>query len=191
MWFAPRTARPWAAGAVELVEDREQPPSRAYRKLQEALLLLGRWPGPGDSAWDLGAAPGAWTWVLSELGAEVHSIDKAELDPAIAARANVHHRVGSAFALDPQVDATDWLCSDVICYPERLVTLLERWLAHDVTTGYIVTIKFQGEPDPASLVPFKNIPNSVVVHLHHNKHEVTWIHHRDLQPGSWPWLPPA
>jgi len=30
-------------------------------KLWEALTRIGRWPGPGEVALDLGAAPGGWT----------------------------------------------------------------------------------------------------------------------------------
>ena len=38
---------PFANGEVAFVEDRAGPPNRAYLKLWEALVRLGRWPGPG------------------------------------------------------------------------------------------------------------------------------------------------
>lgn len=188
MAWSPATMRPWPAGEVSFIEDHAGPPSRAYRKLWEAFALLGHAPGAGESAWDLGAAPGAWTWAMAELGAEVRSIDRAELDPRVAERANVSHHIGSAFALDPRKDASDWLCSDVICYPGKMATFIDRWLAKGSTERFIVTIKCQGGPDPSLLDEFMGLEDSIIVHLHHNKHEVTWIRHPGLRFGPWPWF---
>src|SRR5438309_5805395 len=42
------------------------------------------------------------TWVLAKLGAEVVAIDKAPLDPRVAALPGVEWRGESAFALDPE-----------------------------------------------------------------------------------------
>ncbi|HEY9054246.1 MAG TPA: SAM-dependent methyltransferase, partial [Rectinemataceae bacterium] len=80
---------PFPNGEFSFVEDREGPPSRAYRKLWEAFVLSGRWPRPGDVCLDAGASPGGWTWVLASLGASVLSIDRAPLEPRIAKMPNV------------------------------------------------------------------------------------------------------
>jgi 23S rRNA (cytidine2498-2'-O)-methyltransferase len=40
----------------------------------------------------------------------------------------------------------------------------------------ICTIKMQGEIDWELVSKFANIPNSKVVHLCYNKHELTWMH---------------
>ena len=37
------------------------------------------------------------------------------------------------------------------------------------------TLKFQGETDFETAARFAAIPGSRLVHLHHNKHELTWI----------------
>jgi Predicted SAM-dependent methyltransferase len=60
--------------------------------------------------------------VLAKLGARVIAVDKAPLDPAVAALPGVEIRQASAFALDPaEIGPVDWLFSDVICYPARLL----------------------------------------------------------------------
>ena len=81
---------------------------------------------PGDRCVDLGASPGGWTWLLAEVGARVTAVDKAPLDPALVARANVSALQESAFGLEPR--AVDWLVCDVIAYPERLLGLVRRWV---------------------------------------------------------------
>jgi 23S rRNA (cytidine2498-2'-O)-methyltransferase len=167
---------PFPNGEPVFVEDRETPPSRAYLKLWEALTLAGDMPGPGQTCVDLGACPGGWTWVLASLGARVISVDKAPLAPNVAAMPNVEFRQESAFGLDPSgIGPVDWLCSDVICYPERLLRLVERWLESGLARNFIFTLKFQGETDHATARTFAAIPGSRLLHLAHNKHELTWI----------------
>lgn len=173
---ASRTQRPFPLGVASLIEDHDAPPSRAYRKMREALLLLGRWPQAQDPCWDLGASPGAWTWELARRGVPVLAVDKAPLAERVAAMPGVSYRQGSAFAMDPTADPVSWICSDVICYPARLLEHVQRWLAAGVE-NFVVTVKFQGGPDPASVRAFQALPSSRVLHLHHNKHEVTWLRH--------------
>ena len=167
---------PFPNGEIRFVEDRTGPPSRAYLKLWEALTLAGRRPGPGQLCLDLGASPGGWTWALARLGARVIAVDKAELDPAVAAMPGVEFRRASAFALDPgDIGPVDWLFSDVICYPARLLALVERWLAAGLARNIVCTIKFQGATDMATARRFGDIPGAQLLHLHHNKHELTWM----------------
>lgn len=176
MLAAARCSSPFANGEVELVEDKVGPPSRAYLKLWEALVRLRRWPQPGERCLDLGASPGGWTWVLAKLGAEVVAIDKAPLDPRVAAMAGVEWRGESAFALEPAgVGPVDWLFSDVICYPARLLRLVERWRATGEVKNFVCTIKFQGETDHETAEAFAALPGAQVLHLHNNKHELTFM----------------
>jgi len=176
MLAAARCSSPFANGEVELVEDKVGPPSRAYLKLWEALVRLRRWPQPGERCLDLGASPGGWTWVLAKLGAEVVAIDKAPLDPRVAVMAGVEWRGESAFALEPaSVGPVDWLFSDVICYPARLLRLVERWRAAGRVKNFVCTIKFQGETDHETAEAFAALPDAEVLHLHNNKHELTFV----------------
>jgi len=173
---AARCSSPFPNGEVRFVEDKEGPPNRAYLKLWEALTLARRRPAPGERCLDLGASPGGWTWVLAKLGVQVIAVDKAPLDPAIAALPGVEERRLSAFALEPDdAGAVDWLFSDIVCYPERLYRLVERWLASGRVRNFVCTIKFQGETDHETAQRFARIPGSRVMHLHHNKHELTWL----------------
>jgi len=176
MLAAASCTAPFPNGELELVEDKVGPPSRAYLKLWEALVRLRRWPQPGERCLDLGACPGGWTWVLARLGAHVIAVDKAPLDPRVAAMPGVEWRGESAFGLDPaSVGPVDWLFSDVICYPARLLRLVERWRASGLVRNFVCTIKFQGETDHETARAFAAIPGASVLHLHQNKHELTFL----------------
>ena len=174
--MAARCSSPFANGEVAFVEDRTGPPNRAYLKLWEALVRMGRWPGPGERCLDLGASPGGWSWVLARLGAEVIAVDKAPLDPKVAAMPGVSWRGESAFALEPaSVGPIDWLCSDIVCYPSRLLRLIETWRAAGLVKNFVCTLKFQGATDHEAAAQFAAIPGAELVHLHHNKHELTFL----------------
>lgn len=173
---SPRCSSPFRHGEVTFLEDKHAPPNRAYLKLWEAFTLTGMRPGAGDLCLDLGASPGGWSWVLHETGARVIAVDKAELDPKIAALPRLEFRRESAFGLEPAaMEPVDWLCSDVVCYPSRLLNLVRRWLEAGKAKRFICTLKFQGPTDHAVVREFAAIPGSQLLHLHHNKHELTWI----------------
>jgi len=173
---AAQCSSPFPNGEVAFVEDKAGPPSRAYLKLWEALVRLGRWPQPGERCVDLGASPGGWTYVLAKLGARVVAVDKASLDPRVAAMPGVEWRADSAFALEPSsIGPVDWLFSDVICYPARLLHLIERWRASKLAKNFVCTIKFQGETDHDATAAFARLAGAKILHLHHNKHELTFM----------------
>jgi 23S rRNA (cytidine2498-2'-O)-methyltransferase len=176
MLVAAPCSSPFPNGEVVFIEDKTGPPNRAYLKLWEALVRLRRWPQPGERCLDLGASPGGWTYVLAKLGARVVAIDKAPLDPTVAALPGVEWRGESAFGLEPEsVGPVDWLFSDVISYPSRLLRLIERWRESGLARNFVCTIKFQGETDHATAAAFAALPGAEVVHLHHNKHELTFM----------------
>jgi len=176
MLAAAHCSAPYPNGEIVFVEDKVGPPSRAYLKLWEALVRLRRWPQPGERCVDLGACPGGWTYVLAKLGAAVVAVDKAALDPKVAAMPGVEWRGESAFAIEPEsIGPVDWLFSDIICYPSRLLRLVERWRASGLVKNFVCTLKFQGETDHESASAFAALPGAQVLHLHHNKHELTFI----------------
>jgi 23S rRNA (cytidine2498-2'-O)-methyltransferase len=97
-------------GDYQFCEDKINPPNRAYLKLWEALTLFGAYPQHNEVAIDLGASPGGWTYVMQTFGCQVTAVDKALLDPAIAALPNVSFQKQSAFALthDSFPSKIDW-----------------------------------------------------------------------------------
>jgi 23S rRNA (cytidine2498-2'-O)-methyltransferase len=173
---SPSKTSPFVNGACHFVEDHAGPPSRAYLKLWEACTRLGAWPLPGETCLDLGAAPGGWTWAIARLGARVVAVDKAELDARVAAMPGVTQRQASAFGLQPE--AVDWLFSDVIAYPDRLLALVRGWIEAGAPRRIVCTLKFQGETDHDAVAAFAAIPGGRLMHLFHNKHELTFAWER-------------
>ncbi len=175
-------------GLLNFVEDHENPPSRAYLKIQESLTLARLFtgvelPSENKKCFEAGACPGGWTWVLMELGADVFAVDRAPLAQRLMEDSHVKFLAHDAFTLKPadicaqmETDCLDWVFSDVICYPERLFEWVNMWLESGCTKNMICTIKMQGAIDWQLVKKFKDIPGSRVVHLHYNKHELTWIH---------------
>ncbi len=142
-------------GAYIFEENKTDAPSRAYLKLWEALVRLQKFPKAGETCLDLGSSPGGWTWVLQTLGAHVISVDKAPLAPNVEKLPNIRYVQQSAFGLAPaDIGPVDWLFSDIICYPERLLRLVENWRASGLVKNMVCTIKFQGETDHAAVAEF-------------------------------------
>jgi 23S rRNA (cytidine2498-2'-O)-methyltransferase len=167
---------PFPNGEISFEEDHESPPSRAYLKLWELFTAHGVRPAAGERCLDLGSSPGGWTWVLASLGCRVTAVDKAPLDRRILAMPGVTQLRESAFGLAPgSVGEVDWLFSDVICYPERLFELVERWLESGLCRNYVCSVKFQGAAPHAIIRRFAAIRGSRLVHLWHNRHELTWF----------------
>lgn len=170
------------AGTLRFVEDHENPPSRAYLKIQESLtmanLLNGTaLPAPGQRCFEAGACPGGWTWVLAGLGAEVYAVDRAPLADSLMKNPLITFQAHDAFTLtQDDIGHVDWIFSDVICYPERLLEWITKWLSTNPDLNMICTIKMQGEINWPLIQKFADIPDSIIVHLNYNKHELTWIH---------------
>ncbi len=171
-----RCSSPFPGGILDLAEDKVNPPSRAYRKLQEALILARRWPQTGERCLDAGACPGGWTWVLDQLGASVLAVDRSPLDERLMDKPNIEFLAHDAFTLKPaDIGPFDWIFSDVICYPSRLLEWVRGWLDSGLCKNFICTIKMQGDWDRETTRAFASIPGSFVVHLNNNKHELCWI----------------
>jgi 23S rRNA (cytidine2498-2'-O)-methyltransferase len=100
-------------------------------------------------------------------------VDKAPLDRGVAAMPGVTERLESAFGVSPE--PVVWLLSDVIAYPDRLLGLMRRWIEAGAARYIVCTIKFQGPTDHAAAEAFGAIPGGRVMHLFHNKHELTFL----------------
>ena len=107
---------------------------------------------------------------------QVIAVDRAPLAPSVAALPNVTFLRHDAFTLRPEyIGALDWLFCDAACYPARLYGWIETWLASGLCKNYVCTIKMQGSGDMETARLFAAIPGGTVVHLYHNKHELTWM----------------
>jgi 23S rRNA (cytidine2498-2'-O)-methyltransferase len=177
MLVSPNTSSAFPSGGVEFVENKDEPPSRAYLKLWEALSLIGEHPKRGDKCLELGACPGGWTWVIGELGADVLAIDRSELADNVSAMKTVSFASGDAFKYLPTTHGPyDWIFSDLICYPDKLLEFVKQWTESGMCKRMICTIKFQGDQAPYEIIKtFNQIPGSIVRHLNYNKHELTWF----------------
>lgn len=177
--FSGKRSKKWPDGICDFIEDKVNPPNRAYLKLWEALSLLENYPKAGELALDLGASPGGWTYVMQSLGTTVTSVDKAPLDEKIAKLPRIHYLKESAFALDPSKleQHFDWILSDVACYPDRAYALISKWINSGKRFKQMIfTIKLQGDIDLELIKKFQEIPNSRLLNLFYNKHEVTFFY---------------
>ena len=171
---------PFPNGEPSFIEDKNGPPNRAYLKLYESLTLAGKTPVEGEFCIDIGGSPGGWAWVIQKCGAEVLSIDRSPLDEKISNLKGVSFEKRDAFSLLPEEfiekgQPVDWLLSDVICYPEKLYDWLSIWIDSGICKNFICTIKLKGEPETAIIKKFAAIPDSKVIHLFHNKNELTFF----------------
>jgi 23S rRNA (cytidine2498-2'-O)-methyltransferase len=168
---------PWPGGLAPVAEDR-RPPSRAYRKLEEAFLWMGLEPAPEQLCVDLGGAPGGWTYVALKRGARVVTVDRAPCEPPVRGHPALTMIEGNAFTYTPP-QPVDWLLSDIVCEPLRSLALIKDWLARGLCRNLVVTVKFKGRDgygvlaDVRAALAAAALPRFRVKHLHHNKNEVT------------------
>lgn len=171
-------------GWHEFNENKSTPPNRAYLKLWELFSVHGIFPNKADSVIEIGASPGGWTWVLSQLSKHVYAIDKAPLAAPMNQTSNITFQAQDAFKLNPKdYETCSWFFSDLICTPEKLYDTIGYWLEKSTIRNFVCTVKFKGDCDYDVLKKFTDIENSQLIHLYQNKNEVTWIK-LDKKKGS-------
>ncbi len=184
-----RCVSPFPGGEWSAPEDR-RPPSRAYRKLAEALVQFP-WLRTadaskltiqaGDRCVDLGASPGGWSWLALERGASVVAVDRSPLREDLMQHPGLSFVQGDAFRFQPAAKSgarVDWLICDVIAFPDRILELLREWLERRRCRKFCVTVKFRGVEDYAALNQIKNMLNEcafdfAIRRLCENKNEAT------------------
>ena len=69
----------------------------------------------------------------------------------------------------------------MIAYPAALLAMVRRWVDSGLAGRIVCTIKLQGGKDHDAADAFAALPGGRLAHLHHNKHELTFI----WQNGMW------
>jgi 23S rRNA (cytidine2498-2'-O)-methyltransferase len=175
---------PFGNGMIQFIENKRIP-SRAYLKLFEVLTLIQKYPKKDEICLDFGSSPGSWSFVLSSiLQSKVYSVDKANLSEEIKS-SNLTFEKRDVFKIEPneifqRFGRIGWFFSDLICEPDKLLSLVQKWNEIDICDNFVVTIKFKGEiVDKKVLNEFLKIKNSKIVHLFHNKNELCWVKCKD------------
>jgi 23S rRNA C2498 (ribose-2'-O)-methylase RlmM len=169
---------PYVAGYVDIPDDK-QPPSRAFKKLREAIHVFNLKPQRGQTCVDLGACPGGWTHVMVEHGLKTTGIDRSPLDERLMRDKNVTFVKGDAFTWLPK-EPVSWLVCDVITTPDRTLGILDTWLSKRHCSFFCVTVKFKGEPDFENLIKIRQLLSDKTrwydgKQLTNNKNELTFV----------------
>jgi 23S rRNA (cytidine2498-2'-O)-methyltransferase len=171
----------WSGGQRRMADD-PLAPSRSYLKIEEAYVVMGRQPSPGESVCDLGAAPGGWSYSAARRGARVMAVDNGPLKGGALDNVLIEHRREDAFRFTPQGRVFDWMFCDLVEEPHHvLANLVAPWLEQGWCRRFVIILKF-GRTDPLELLrevraadsPFTiHTRNLHIRHLYHNREEFT------------------
>jgi 23S rRNA (cytidine2498-2'-O)-methyltransferase len=136
----------WPGGAPAISLPPEAP-SRAYLKLEEALLWSDISVKPEDIAVEIGSAPGGASYALLKRGLNVVGIDPGEMDPRVLAFGedrffHMKQTVASTRREDLP-DIVHWLLLDMNVAPNITLYQIDRLQARMKSTllGVLLTIK--------------------------------------------------
>ncbi|HVS53991.1 MAG TPA: SAM-dependent methyltransferase [Opitutaceae bacterium] len=162
-------------------------PSRSYLKVEEACVVLGREPQPGETVCDLGAAPGGWSYSAAKRGARVIAIDNGPLKGGALDHPQIEHRREDAFKFTPAqaaLEQFDWLFCDLVEEPHHVVRdIVAPWLARRWCRRFVINLKF-GRVDAIALLrelraadsPLAcHAPAARIKHLYHDREELTLV----------------
>jgi len=180
--FAAREA--YFCGARRMADD-PLAPSRSYLKVEEACVMLGRAPGPGETVCDLGAAPGGWSYSAAKRGARVLAVDNGPLKGGALDHPQIEHRREDAFRFSPPVGQRfDWLFCDLLEEPHHVLQhVVAPWLSRGWCRRFVINLKF-GRVDPIALLGELRTPDSPlsrhatgvrIQHLYHDREELTLV----------------
>ncbi len=173
----------WRGGQRRMADD-PLAPSRSYLKVEEAYVILGREPVPGETVCDLGAAPGGWSYSAAKRGALVTAVDNGPLKGGALDHPRITHRREDAFRFRPAAAGCDWLFCDLVEEPHHVMeNLVTPWLREGWCRHFVINLKF-GRTDPLALLrtvraagsPFAAYATRLHIrHLYHDREEFTLV----------------
>ena len=141
--YATTTAGRWPGG-VPKIDASQEVISRAYFKLDEALLWSGIKINPGDVCAEIGSAPGGACQLLLEQGAIVIGVDPAEMETEVLENPNFTHirRRGNEVR-KKDLRSVRWLIADVNAAPTYTLDTIEEMVTSSSVdvTGVVLTLK--------------------------------------------------
>ena len=176
---------PYIGGNLRM-RAREGAPSRSARKLEEAFMTFGRLPQVPETAVDLGAAPGGWTFILARRGARVVAVDAADLvlPETKSLMERVTHVRDNGLRYQPE-RPVDWLVCDMIVAPHETLRVLSHWLEKDWMRHFVVNLKLPKSDAWAAirqaldLLDRHSCPRMQAMHLYHDRWEITLFGSKD------------
>ena len=143
----------WPAGPPD-VHVPEEAPSRAFAKIEEAILWADLPVREGHNALEIGSAPGGAALALAHRGVNVWGADPAEMSKAVLeyrhlGGARVHHlpvKVG-ALRWEDLPEQVDWLLLDVHLAPQVALHAIQRFMPRLRPTlrGAVLTLKMNDD----------------------------------------------
>jgi len=134
-------------GGVQPIHQHQEVISRAYYKAAEAIAWSGFEMRPGDTAMEIGAAPGGACSYLLEMGLTVIGVDPAEMDLEVLESPHFRHIRASAGDLpQTEFEGVKWLLVDSNVRPDQTLATVEQIVTHRGNTiqGVILTLKLGG-----------------------------------------------
>jgi len=147
---APLWKHPLQESEIELPAEA---PSRAWMKIEEAIKLFDLPLKSGETAMEVGSAPGGAVFALLKRGLHVRAVDPAAMDQSLDHFPNYRHIKKPFQELTPEeTQGVDWWLSDLNLAPGSVLSHLGRLLREvQKPKGLIITLKL-GKPEMASEV---------------------------------------
>jgi 23S rRNA (cytidine2498-2'-O)-methyltransferase len=169
-------------GGETPVELPEEAPSRAYLKLEESLHWAGNPVRTGDTAVEIGSAPGGASYALLKRGLRVVGIDPGEMAGKVLRHPDfIHFQKPVAMVPREELpDCVEWLFLDMNVEPrislfavDRLVTRLKSSLLGVILTLKLNRWKIADEiPSMLEHVRVMGMVRVKAAQLSHNRQEI-------------------
>ncbi len=153
-------------------------PSRSYLKIEEAFVRMTCEPVERETAIDLGAAPGGWSYAFLKRDCRVTAVDHGPMKLDGEVTAHLTHLMANGITYQPD-KPVDWLAADMLIPPGVALGLLRRWFDGNWMRRAVVNVKLpQQQCWPAIkpvLIFLRGIRgwNIHVRQLYHDRREVT------------------